>query len=292
MNRRKLIQLATALLSTAGLPAISSASKQSLVVGIFPRRNIKVTFRMFTPLVEYLQQQTGLRVELKTERTFADFWQAVKSRKYDLVHYNQYHYILSHLQFGYEVVAKNKELGRSSISGALVVRKDSGIEKITDLKGKLVLFGGNKTAMQSYIAATWLLRKGGLMEGDYIEKFAINPPNTLISTYFKRADASGSGDMVMHLDNVTSRIDINQLKVLAKTDPMPHLPWAIREDLAEPIKQLIRDSLLDLGDTEQGQAVLKSAGLDALVPADDAEYDAHRKIIKDVYGESMGASKL
>jgi len=294
LNRRHfMLALATCLSATSAfspLPAYST--NKPLILGIFPRRNIKTTYRLFTPLADYLGQVLQREVRLETTKSFSDFWRAVQLRKYDVVHFNQYHYIVSHLKYGYEVFLKNKELGKSTIAGSLIVRKDSGINHITDLKDKVVLFGGDRSAMQSYIAATWLLQQGGLKQGDYIEKFAINPPNTIISTFFKRADASGSGDVVMHLDNVTRRIDISQLKFLAKTEQMSHLPWAIRSEMADDLKQAIKQALIDLSTTESGQDILRNAQLDALVPATDSEYDLHRKIITDVYGEDYDISVL
>lgn len=292
MDRRGFLSFILASLGSAAVFPTISANPRALRLGIFPRRNVKLTHKLFSPLAEYLSQQLGREVVLETTKSFSHFWKNVKQGRYDIVHFNQYHYIVSHESFGYDVIAINKELGQATVSGSLIVRKDSGINKISDLKGKTVLFGGGKRAMQSYISATWLLRKGGLKAGDYVEKFAINPPNTIISTYFKRADASGSGDVVMRLDNVRKRIDISQLKFLAKTKPMVHLPWAVRSKLPDKLKIKIQNILTGLTDSLEGKQVLKVASLDALIPAIDSNFDEHRKIITDVYGKDFGVSVL
>lgn len=292
MNRRHFIAGIASVISATSLlrarPAFSD--NKTLVLGVFPRRNIQTTYRLFQPLAEYLQDALKRKVKLETTKYFPEFWKAVQQQRYDLVHYNQYHYVVSHLHYGYDVILRNKELGKSTIAGSLIVRKDSNINTVLDLKGKTILFGGGKTAMQSYISATWLLQRGGLNKEDYVEKFAINPPNTIISTFFKRADASGSGDVVMHLDNVIKRIDISQLKFLDKTKPMPHLPWAVRSGLPLELKDKIQLTLESLSLNEEGIRILKQAKLDDLVPTVDHDYDMHRKIIKDVYGEDYGVS--
>lgn len=292
MDRRSFISF---LLASAGATAVHPpvwANPGPLRLGVFPRRNVKLTYSLFSPMAQYLSQQLGQEVILETAKSFKHFWQNVKQQRYDIVHFNQYHYIVSHESYGYDVIAINKELGQATISGSLIVRKDSGINNILDLKGKTVLFGGGKRAMQSYISATWLLRRGGLQAGDYVEKFAINPPNTIISTYFKRADASGSGDGVMKLDNVRKRIDISQLKILAKTKPMVHLPWAVRRDLPDELKSTIQNSFMNLAMSIDGKKVLKLARLDALVAAVDSDFDEHRKIVTDIYGNDYGVSIL
>jgi len=294
LNRRNFLSMLISLVSVTSSLKSSRAYTQTkpFVIGIFPRRNIKITHKTFTPLAEYLSDVLGREVKIETTKSFSEFWKNIQSNKYDLVHYNQYHYIVSHLLFGYEVILKNKEQGKSTIAGSIIVRKDSKINKVVDLKGKVILFGGSRRAMQSYISATWLLRQSGLNEGDYIEKFAINPPNTIISTFFKRADASGSGDVVMYLDNVAKRIDISQLKFLAKTRPMSHLPWAVNSNMDDETKVLIQKKLLGLSETKYGKMVLHSAKVDAFVLAKDSDYDQHRKIIEDVYGKDYGVSKL
>ena len=292
MDRRNFISTILVAAGVATLPTLVQSSQRPLILGIFPRRNVKLTYNLFSPLAKYLSEQLGREVKVETAKSFKHFWNNVKQRRYDIVHFNQYHYIVSHDAYGYDVIAVNKELGEARISGSLIVRKDSGINTILDLKGKTILFGGGKRAMQSYISATWLLRRGGLNKGDYIEKFAINPPNTIISTFFKRADASGSGDAVMKLDNVRNRIDISQLKFLAKTKPMVHLPWALKRELPNELKLKIKNLLDNLLNNDEGKSVLKSANLDALVSAKDSEFDEHRKIITDIYGSDYGVSKL
>ena len=293
MDRRHFITYILASMGAMGTISSAAHSKEkTLILGIFPRRNIKITYKLFTPMARYLSQQLGQEVVVETTKSFQEFWINVQKRRYDIVHFNQYHYILSHQSHGYDVVAANKELNSSTIAGSLIVRKDSGINQISDLKGKTILFGGGRRAMQSYISATWLLRKGGLQAGDYIEKFAVNPPNTIISTFFKRADASGSGDAVMRLDNVRKRIDISQLKFLAKTEQMVHLPWAVRNDLSMEMKSKIQSVLVNLNTNPEGLKILSSANLNALLPVVDSDFNKHRKIITDVYGDDYGLSKL
>jgi phosphonate transport system substrate-binding protein len=292
MNRREFVSCLIASASGLSLFNSARANGKTLILGIFPRRNIKLTYKLFTPLAIYLSEQLGVKVNLETAKSFDDFWKNIKLRRYDIVHFNQYHYIVSHQSYGYDVIAANKELGSATIAGSLIVRKDSGINDVSDLKGKTILFGGDRRAMQSFISATWLLRKGGLQEGDYIEKFAVNPPNTVISTFFKRADASGSGDMVMQLDNVRKRIDISQLKLLAKTEPMVHLPWAVRNDLPEELQSKIKNILVNLNNNQTGRQVLKAANLDGLLPVVDTDFNRHREIVIDVYGRDFGVSKL
>ncbi len=297
MKRRHFIKatagtLLGGLLSQNSLATQPASSNTPLVLGIFPRRNIKLTFRLFSPLAEHLSEVLGREVRLTTSSNFRQFWQNVQSQRYDIVHFNQHHYILANQLYGYQVILKNQEYGRDTVAGTLMVRNDSGITQVSDLKNRTILFGGGKMAMQSYVAPKWLLQQNGLNKGDYIEKIALNPINAILSTYHKQADAAGCGDVALELDVVISQIDTTQMRILAQTEQLPHLPWAVKLSMPEAERLAIQQSLSQLSSSTQGRSILHNAQLTDLIPATDNDYDAHRKIIRDVYGTDYGISQL
>jgi len=261
------------------------ASDEPLIMGIFPRRNATATIKLFKPMAKYLSLQLGRNVELQTSKNFDSFWEGVTEQRYDIVHFNQYHYILSNKKHQYQVILKNSERGKSTIAGSIIVRKDSGINTVADLRGKRIVFGGGEKAMQSYIVATYLLKQGGLQPGEYIEDFAKNPPNAVFSAYYKQAAAAGAGDILLDLGVVTKRIDTNKLKYLVRGEPLPHLPWAVKGTMDGNLKKQIQDILSSLSETPEGLRILKHANLSGLEKVADHEYDDHREIVKSVLDE-------
>ncbi len=257
----------------------SATSDDALIVGVFPRRNAETTIQIFTPLAEYLQKQLRRPVRLETAPDFEVFQERLAGRHYDLVHFNQYHYIKAHASYRYDVLVQNEEFGESVIRGAIYVRKDAGIENIGDLRGKRILFGGGKDAMMSYLVPRHLLLKGGLARGDYQESLAASPPNAVLATYLGLADAGGAGEVVRRLPIVKNRIDVSALNLIAVSEPLPHLPWAVKSELNRELRDKLRTLLLHLKDSEEGRTVLDKARLTGFQPAVDADYDVHRKII-------------
>ena len=297
MKRRSFIKTSsyfalTGLFPGAAYSASNNAINKPLILGVFPRRNTKLTFKLYSPIANYLSTALDRDVRLVSAKNFKQFWQGVKTQRYDIVHFNQYHYIISKILYDYQVILKNEEFGKSTIAGALSVRKDSGFNKIQDLKGKTVLFGGGKMAMQSYIAAKWLLHEAGLSEGDYIEKIAINPPNAIISTFNHQADAAGGGDVILRLKSVGEQIDMSKMKILASTEQLTHLPWAVKGSLDTTLKTDIQTALSSLSANTAGLSILKTARLTNLIPTTDTEFNKHRKIISDVYGDDLGVGQF
>lgn len=257
-----------------------------VTLGVFPRRPVAVTHKAFKPLAEHLSKQLGEPVHLVIPKNFKEFWKGVEEQKFDLVHYNQYHYVKSHKDLGYKVIVSNEEFGNKLIAGALSVRKDSGIKSVNDLKGKTILFGGGKKAMGSYIAPTAILKTAGLTAGkDYKVKFAKNPPSAVIGVYNKAAQASGSGNVILRIKAVTKKVKTDDLTILAESEPFTHLPWAVKANMSDAKAKKIQDIMVNLKNSEEGKAILKSAKVTGFYSVSDADFAKVREITKFAIGE-------
>jgi len=257
---------------------IAVQASDVLTMGVFPRRNSVVTVKMFTPLSRHLSEQLGVTVKLETAKNFPAFWENVMSKRYDIVHYNQLHYLLSNGSVGYEVFAKNEEFGQSSLQSSLIVRKDSGFTSIADLKGKRIIFGGGKLAMVAFVGVKLMLMENGLKESDYQTIIAKNPPNSSLAVFFKKAEAGGVGDIALSVPSVTKRVNANEMKYLASGHRQAHIPWAYSPNLKDDLKDKIKHTFINLSDHPEGKKILTKAAISNILSAEDKEYDDSRNI--------------
>ncbi len=260
-----------------------SYAADSLVIGVFPRRDAAITAKLFRPLGRYLERELRIPVTMELSPDFESFLSNLRNRRYDLVHLNPFDYLSAHDELRYDAIVQNEEFGEATIKGAIYVRKDSGITQLSQLKGKKILFGGGPRAMMSYVVPTYLLQEAGLSEDDYQKSYAINPPNAVLATYLRRSDAGGAGEVVRRLPVVTRKIDVSQLDVIAESRPLPHLPWAVKQEMPAELKQRLKTLLVNLKQSDEGRKILKQARLSAFNPVSDMDYDAHREIVESVY---------
>lgn len=270
------------------LSTVLRAADRPLIMGVFPRYKATETTTMYTPLANHLGDQLGEKVTLVTSKDFESFWKGVTEQRYDIVHYNQYHFILS--AHAYTVIVHNQEFGKDAVAGALFVRKDSGITELSQLRGRKIMFGGGKDAMLSYIAPRFLLKQAGLNEADFKTEFAVNPPNALLALFHKQADAAGGGDILVDLPVVKNAINADEIKILATTEPLLFLPWAVKRSMAPKLRASIQSIMVELEKTDSGRKVLSSVKATRMGKAEDRDYDAHRKMIIAVFG-SKGMPK-
>ena len=257
-------------------------------MGVFPRRNTLETARLFTPMADYLTQRLGREVKLVTSKNFDSFWKAVTEQRYDIVHYNQYQYIRSAKT--YRVIAHSQEFGKDAVAGALFVRKDSGITEVSQLRGHTVIFGGGRDAMLSYIAPRYLLMQAGLKEGDFRTEMAVNPQNAVVALYYKQADAAGGGEVVLDQPVVRDAITVQDLRVLAATEPLLFLPWAVKRSMPAKLRQSIQSLLVNLGNDAAGRHALSAAIMTGISKAEDKDYAPHRRMVAAVFGPEGSAT--
>jgi len=283
-TRRRLL-FATPLLAAVPIFApVVRAAEQPLILGVFPRLNYPLG--RFMPMADYLAKRIEHKVQLVTAKNFEAFWTGVAERRYDIVHYNQYHYIRS--ARAYQAITHIEEFDKSTISGVVYVLRKGGITALTQLRGRTVIFGGGEDAMVSYIANRHQLLRAGLKKDDFKSVFAVNPANALIGLARGVADAAGSGSGVPALQTVREAIDVRELVVLAESAPLLQLPFAVKRDMSVNLRASIESALLDLNNSEAGRKILSSALMTGMSKAEDKDYDAHRRMVSEVF-ESDGA---
>ena len=259
---------------------VAVLADDSLTLGVFPRRNSGVTMKMFKPLAKYLTDETGIKIKLETAKNFPMFWKSVESKRYDIAHFNQLHYLMSKDVVGYKVFAKNEEFGKSVIAPAIVVRKDSGIETLQDLKGKKIIFGGGRLAMIAHVGNKNILNDAGLAPGTYDAMLAKNPPNAAMAVFFNKADAAGIGDIGLNIPMLKKKIDVDQMKFLTIGKSQPHIPWVYKTSLKMDVQNKISAAFEKLNATPEGKAILKKAGMTGMDVAKDSDYDISREEMK------------
>lgn len=266
-------------------PFFSMAQQAELVMGVFPRQGAQVAHQQYDATARYLSAVLERTVRLETAKSFDVFWNNVEQERYDLVHYNQYHYVKSHAHVGYKVILRNEELGKATIASVIAVRKDSGFTSVADLKGKRVIFGGGRTALMGFIGVKALLAEHGLQEGDYQVEHAVTPLNAVIAVALRQADAAGTGDVVLSGLGLANKINVDDLMVLAKGPELPQLPWAVRKNLPDDTVNKIRQAMEGLDRTLEGRRILADAGVTRFVGAQDSDYHGCRELVAHVLKE-------
>jgi len=282
MKIRSGTTVAAFMLFVAGLvwfqPGIASAE---IRFGILPRLSAMELHAMFNPLAEYLSKETGEKVSLVIPKDFEAFKEAVTSGQIDIGFANSLVYVQLKKNANLEPLAVSSEAKSGTrFRGIIIARKDGGINKVQDLKGKKLIFV-DKDSAAGYVFQMLLLSKAGLdVEKDFTTlPFAKKHDNVTMAVFNKAADAGGIRED--DLDKMKDKVDLSQLRVVGYTDYFPNWPLFGTPRLNKAAEAKIKAALFKLKPNDPANdQILGAARLTGFAHVTDKDYDELRKAAK------------
>ena len=153
---------AVCLLASASpvLPA-ESEGKATVRFGVIPRFNPHVTYEYYQPLMDYLSRNTPYRFELRLGRTYLETIEDLRKGTTDAAYLGGATYAIARHRFGARALVKPRNAeGGTTYRCFIIVRKDSPVRTIQDLRGKSVAFGARRATTGSLIPSYMLFGSG------------------------------------------------------------------------------------------------------------------------------------
>lgn len=263
---------------------------QVIKIGYMLCNSKEETTKRFMPLTKYLSDKVGVAFEMVPVDT-NDFENRYKKGEFAFTHTNSLIYIILHENEGLQLLVSEKRgtLGSRS-SGAIIVRQDSGISKLADIRRKLMAFG------------PMLAPTGYLAEYDMLLSAGINPENDLLSytipsgsykhekVIYGLLDGKYDVAAVPALDLETmsreGKISMNDIKILAQSKPIPYCTFGVAKGVDPTLVKKVKDALTNLRSedtaTVDGETlkVMKAAWIDGYEELTEADYDLIRNMAK------------
>src|SRR3989441_11772465 len=197
-----------------------------------------------------LGRLVGASVRVTVASDYAAVVEALRNRTADLAFVHPVGYVLANREAKATIVARNLWHGKSSFTSRLFVRRDSGLTRLEDLRGKTIAFV-DPASSSGYVYPMVMLMQRGLVK------------NADPKTFFREATFSGAHDASMrallngHVDAIASydmaREDYvkdaserDRLSWVAETQPIPEAGVAVRAGLDAAVVTRVRAALLQI----------------------------------------------
>jgi len=271
--------VAAFLLASASpvLPA-ETAEKTTVRFGVIPRFNPHVTYEYYQPLMDYLSRNTPYRFELRLGRTYLDTIEDLRKGTTDVAYLGGATYAIARHRFGARALVKPRNAkGGTTYRCFIVVRKDSPIRTIQDLRGKSVAFGARRSTTGALIPSYMLFGEGVTPNHLKVVRNLHNHEEVA------KAVLKGLYDAGAVKDVVAWKYEAQGLRIIAKSEELPNAPIAAGRTLSRDVEEAMVKALISIdGNSPGGKATLAQWGPElrhGFVRARGEEYDfLYRKI--------------
>src|SRR3712207_524689 len=234
-----------------------------------------------------LQEVTGLQFTVSVPTSYAAVIEAMGSERVDVGWLAPFAYILARDKFQAEVILASVRGGSKTYTGQIIAHVDSGITSVEQLQGKKFAFVDPSSASGFLYPNALLASRGVDYKTAFSETiFAGGHDKVVIAVYNKQVDAGATfGDSVPGVmtdarTTVQSTIPdvLEKVKPIASTEPIPNDTVSVRRGLRPDIVTVIRDGLLAVAQTPDGQRTLRDLyRIDGLAPSADSDYESVRR---------------
>ncbi|MFI5335272.1 MAG: phosphate/phosphite/phosphonate ABC transporter substrate-binding protein [Opitutales bacterium] len=231
----------------------------------------------FQPLMEYLNaRMSAVAFDLEASRNYPEYEKKFRARQAEVLLPNPWQ-TLEALKAGYEVIAI---AGRAEdFKGLFIVRRDSGLRSIADLKGRIVAYPA-KTALAACIMPQWHLHTHGIdVNKDLTNLFVGSQESAIMNTCLGLADAGVTWPPPWRSFQREHPREAAQLMVLDETPPLINNSVMVRNDVPAAIRDQLRQLLLTLHETAEGRAILAGFETERFLPGSAADYDVVRAYV-------------
>jgi len=257
------------------VPARKTFGQQELLIGLIPEQNIFRQRERYLVLRKYLSERLGMTVNFTSLSRYGNIVERFSAERMDGAFFGSFTYGLARQQLGVEPLVRPLNLdGTSTYHGYIFARKDSGIRKAADMRGKRFAFVEHATTAGYLFPLAYFKASGITNAQQFLGQsfFAGSHDAAILAVLNREADVGAAKNTIYdQLAGENRRIE-QELVILAASGVVPQNCLAVRKDLDPELKIELKRVLLEMEHDTEGAAVLRRFGARGFIETSDKDY--------------------
>ncbi len=223
--------------------------------------------RKAVPLVRYLEQQLGMKVEFTPVSDYAAAVEALVNKQVDMAWYGGFTFVQASIRSGGKVIPlvqrEEDEKFRS-----VFITSDPEIKTLADLKSKTVSFGSQSSTSGHLMPRSALLQANIDPDRDF-KRVAYSGAHdaTIAAVAAGKVDAGALNSSVWDKFVAEKKVDTTKVKVIFTTPPYFDYNWTVHADMPAAQREKLSKAFLSLSPaTPEGKEVLDLQRATRFVP--------------------------
>lgn len=272
--------------------------EKTLTVQFVPSQNADTLEAKAKPLEKLLSDELGIPVSVSVSTDYNTIIEAMASKKVDVGFLPPTAYVLAKEKGAADVILQAQRYGVDDTTGApttdlvdfyksmIIVKKDSPIKTIEDLKGKKIAYQ-NVTSSAGFVWPAAKLMDAGIDPLKDIQALTVKGHDQgVIAVLNGDVDAAAIFQDARNVVKKDYPTVFEDTRVLAFTEPIPNDTVSVRSDMNADWKTKIQEAFINIGKNEEGHKIIKEIySHEGYVKSDDKVFDIVREYGKKVKTE-------
>ncbi|MBI5164138.1 MAG: phosphate/phosphite/phosphonate ABC transporter substrate-binding protein [Magnetospirillum sp.] len=246
------------------------SSAQILTFAVHPLHNPETLHAVYQPLIDHLNARlNGPVLELVASRNYAAFEEKLAARRFDFALPNPYQTVTA-VGHGYRVFGKMGD--DDQFRGIVLVRKDSPLVAVSDLKGKAVSYPAPTALAATMLPQAFFHRHGLDVTRDLDNRYVGSQESSIMNAYLGSVAAAATWPPPWRKFQTDEPAKAAELTVKWETDSLPNNALIARDDVPPAVVEQVASLLFSLHESDEGRALLARLPLSRFEPATDDTY--------------------
>ena len=253
----------------------NSLSAQTVLrVTTIPEEAATEQIRKFGPLTKYLERTVGMKVDFVPVNDYPAAVEALVNKQVELVWFGGFTYVQAQIRSGGKIIPIAQREEDTSFRSVFITQTNSGIKRLTDLKGKQVSFGSQSSTSGHLMPRSFLLEAGIDPDKDF-KRVAYSGAHdaTIAAVVSGRVDAAALDITVWRKFVSENKVDTTKVDVFYTTPPYFNYNWSVHADMPAPLREKITAALLNLNmNNPEGKEILTLNRATKYIPTKPENY--------------------
>ena len=260
-------------------PGPAYGKSQTLRVAVSAMVSPKETFSNYRALLDYIGKKLNCNIQLIQRKTYTEINDLFLKGKVDLAFICSGPYATGKEKYGFEALATPIIRGEPFYHSYLIVNKNSSIQTLEDLKGRVFAFTDPESNTGALIPTYWVAQKGETPESFFKSiNYTYSHDNSILAVAKSLVDGAAVDGIIWEYYNSRNPENTSQTRVIKKSIPFGSPPFVASKYLPSDVKENARNVLLKLHQDPAGRRILKELLIERFDMPKEVWYQPVREI--------------
>ncbi|MHC4474682.1 MAG: substrate-binding domain-containing protein [Planctomycetota bacterium] len=233
----------------------------------------------YDDIFDYVEEELGRVIRMVQRKTYAEVNFLIKEGRIDAAFVCSRPYVQGRADSAMELLCVPVCLGKTEYHSYFIVHKDSPIQGLEDLRGKVFAFS-DPLSNTGMLVPTYTLAKIGETPESFFKGyiFTYSHDNSIRSVAEKFVDAAAVDSLIWEYLRVKEPELTSETRVIYKSAPFGIPPLVVSPNIAPELKEELRSAFLNMHKNPSGRNILKKVMIDRFTVIEDSAYDPIRQM--------------